>query len=360
VANPPVIVVEDDPFTRLIPIVLDPATSEERRAASSDFMAHDADFAAWVGRVRAAAHGLYPAEVRMASSEAEMRANLEGCRALVVESFRVTADDLAAAGQLKVLQKFGIGLRNIDTAACAARGVKVLTLRRRANIACAEHAFALMLTLARRLDRLNGLVTVERIEAAGHSYRPFDRRHTPGGNYGRVPGLRTLYAATIGIIGLGEIGREIALRAAAFGMHVLYHQRTRAPEAEERAVNARYVPLATLLAESDWIIPQVPTGPVTRNLLDRAELAQIKPGACIVNVANAPIINREALIAALRSGRLAGFALDTLYEEPARSDDELLAFDNVILTPRMAGSPRTNGLQDFEQLITGLAREIAR
>jgi lactate dehydrogenase-like 2-hydroxyacid dehydrogenase len=206
---------------------------------------------------------------------------------------------------------------------------------------------------------LNGLVSVRRIEAAGQKFRPFDRRHTPGGNYARVSGTRALHGTTIGIIGLGEIGREMALRAAAFDMRVLYHQRTRATEAEERDVTASYVPLATLLSESDWIVPQLPTGAGTRDLLGRAELSLIKPGACLVNVANAPIINREALIEILHQGRLGGLALDVFYQEPVPDDDELLMFDNVILTPRMAGSPRFNGLNDFQELITGLARELA-
>jgi phosphoglycerate dehydrogenase-like enzyme len=359
VPTPPVIVVEDDPFTRLIPLVLDPNASQERRAAFADFMSTDEpDFLGWCARVRKAAGGLYPAQVRLVVSEEEMRANLKDCVALVVESFRVGKDDLAVAPKLKVLQKFGTGLRNIDVAACTAKRVKLLTLRRRANISCAEHAFGLMLMLARKLDQLDGLVTVERIKAKQGTYRPFDRRHTPGGNFVRIGGTRALNGATIGIIGLGEIGREIARRAAAFDMRVLYHQRTRGSEAEERASGARHVPLATLLEEGDWIVPQVPTGPATRNLLGRAELARIKPGACIVNVANAPIINREALIETLRAGRLAGFAADTHYQEPVADDDELLTLDNVILTPRMAGSPRTNGLQDFDELITGLAREL--
>jgi phosphoglycerate dehydrogenase-like enzyme len=356
----PVIVVEDDPFTRLIPLVLDPNASEERRAAFANFMSTDEpDFAGWCARVRAGAAGLHPAEVRMVASEDEMRAALRDAVALVVESFRVGADELAAAPRLKVLQKFGTGLRNIDTAACAAKGVRLRTLRRRANISCAEHAFGLILMLARRLDELNGLVSVARIEAAGRKYRPYERRHTPGGNFARVGGTRALNGATIGIIGLGEIGREIALRATAFGMRVLYHQRTRATEAEEHEAKARYVPLATLMAESDWIVPQVPTGPGTRDLIGRAELSHIKPGACLVNVANAPIVNRESLLETLRAGRLGGVALDVFYREPVPDDDELLSFGNVILTPRMAGSPRFNGLNDFEELITGLARELA-
>lgn len=355
----PVIVVEDDPFTRLIPLVLEPDADPERRAAFADFMAHDEpDFDGWCTRVRAASPGLHSADVRLVGSEAEKRASLGEAIALVVELFRVGHDDLAAAPRLRLVQKFGKGLRNIDTAACAAKGVKVLTIRRRANIACAEHTFALMLTLARRLHTLNGRVTVSRIEAGGRPFRPYDRRHTPNGNYGRVGDTRSLYGATIGIIGLGEIGREIALRANAFGMRVLYHQRTRADVDEERETGARYMPLATLLAESDWIVPQVPTAPGTRDLLGRAELAQIKPGARIVNVANAAVINRKALIEALRTRRLGGLALDVMYEEPLPVGDELLDFDNVVLTPRMAGSPRFNALNDFEELITTMAREL--
>ncbi len=229
-ARGPIIVVEDDPFTRLIPILLDPDSPEERRAAFADFMAHDEpDFGGWIARVRDGSPGLYPAQVRMVSSQDEMRANLTDAVAVVVESLNIGADDLAAGPKLSAVQKFGTGLRNIDTATCAARGVKVLTIRRRANISCAEHAFGLMLALARRLETASGLVTAQRIKASGRQLRPFDRRHAPGGNYPRVGGTRALYGATIGIIGLGEIGREIALRATAFGMRVLYHQRARRP-----------------------------------------------------------------------------------------------------------------------------------
>ncbi len=358
-ANRPVIVVEDDPFTRLIPIVLDPTSSEERRAAFADFMAHDEpDFDGWIARVRAGAGSLFPADVRLVASESEMRANLADAVVLVTESLWVGPDDLAAAPRLKAVQKFGLGLRNIDAAAVKAKGVKLLTIRRRANIACAEHAFALMLMLARKLDLMNGMVSKQRFEAAGFPVRPYDRRHVPGGNYGRVPGTRSLHGATIGIIGLGEIGREIALRASAFGMRVLYHQRTRSPESEERELNASYAPMATLLAESDWIMPQVPTTPATRDLIGQAELSQIKPSACIVSVSNALVINKDAVTEALHSGRLAGFALDTMYQEPMPDGDPLLHLDNVVLTPRMAGSPRFNGLDDFEELITTLAREV--
>jgi phosphoglycerate dehydrogenase-like enzyme len=354
------LVVEDDPFTRLLQLVLDPAAPRERHAAFADFMAHDEpDFAGWCERLRARAQGLYPCNVRLVSSSAELRAGLADAEALVVEAFPVAAPELHAAPRLKVVQKFGVTLRNIDTTACAQRGIKVLTLRRRANISCAEHAFALMLMLARRLHEYDGMVSVERLEQGGYPYRPFDRRHTANGNWGRIGGLRALNGSTLGILGLGEIGREIALRAAAFGMRILYFQRTRLPESEESVLQARFTALDVLLRESDWVVPQMPAGASTRHFLNRARIAGMKRGAAIVNVSRADLVEREALIDALGSGQLGGFALDTPYEAPARPDDELLKLPNVIMVPHLAGSPRSNALQDAEEMVTGLARALS-
>jgi phosphoglycerate dehydrogenase-like enzyme len=356
----PILVVEDDPWTRLVGVVLAPATSQERRAAFADFMSPDEpNFAAWCDALRARAGALYPSDVRLVPSQAELRKNLEAVRALVVESFPVGREELACAPKLKVVQKYGAVLRNIDVAACAAAGVKVLKLRRRANIACAEHAFALMLALARRIPRISGLTSLERLAAEKIPYKPFDRRHVPGANWARIGGMRSLHGSTIGIIGLGEIGREIAVRAAAFAMNVLYFQRTRLPPDEETALRVSYRPLEALLAQSDWVVPQLPGDASTRHFIDGPRLALMKRGACLINVSRADVVERDALIAALAAGHLGGFALDPPYEVPGRGDDELLSFDNVILTPHMGGSPRTNGLRDIEELITGLAAALS-
>jgi len=309
--------------------------------------------------VRARVGKLFPREVRLVETQNEMRAALPGSPALVVESLRVGKEELAAGSELRVVQKFGLSPRNIDTAACAAQGIKVLTIRRRANIACAELAIALMITLAKKLHRLVGRISVERLREAGYAYKPFDRRHTPNSNWPRISGLRTLNGATLGIIGLGEIGREIAIRAAAFGMRILYYQRTPLSAAEERELDATYVPLETLLAESDWVVPQLPGGPATRAFIGRAQFAQMKPGAFLVNVARADIVDRAALMEALKSGRLGGFALDSLYEAPGRSDDELLGFDNVVLSPHIAAQPRFNALDDLADMMEGLSKELA-
>ena len=357
---PPVIVVEDDPFTRIVELVLDPNASAERRAAYADFFAHDVpDLAGWCDGVRARAKNLVPAQVRLVGVPEELRTAIADAQGLIVESLGVTGDDIAAAKALRAIHKYGTVLRQIDTDACAARHIKVLTIRRRANIACAELAIGLMLTLAKKLHRLAGRISVDDLSAIGYPYKPFDRRHTPNSNWGRISGLRTLNRATLGIIGLGEIGREIAIRAAAFGMRILYCQRTRLPAAEEHELHATYVPLETLLAQSDWVVPQLPGGPATRAFIGRAQLAQMKPGAFLVNTARADVVDRSALIEALRSGWLGGFALDPLYEAPGRRDDELLSFDNVVLSPHVAAQPRFNALEDLAELMQGLSRELA-
>lgn len=355
----PILVVEDDRFLRVLQVILDP-TPVERYAAFADFFAHEEpDFDGYCSRVRAQAGDLFPSTIRMVDTQDDMRAALPDAEALVVESLAVTCDDLAAAPKLRLVQKYGAGTRGIDTAACAERGIPVLTIRRRANIACAEHALALMLAQARKLNRMIGRISTAKLAEEGLPYRPFDRRHTPNSNWGRVPGIRMLNGATLGVIGLGEIGREIVIRAGGFGMRILYHQRRRLPDPDERALRATYVPLDTLLAEADWVVPQLPEGPLTQNLIGAPQLARMKPGAFIVNVSRPGVIDRTALIEALKSGRLGGFALDPLYEAPGRDDDELLRFNNVILTPHLAAQPRQNALADFADLVAGIAQAFA-
>ena len=357
----PAIIVEDDVWLRLIGVILDPSTSRERRRAFADFMSPDlGDFPGWCESVRKAAGPLYPSNVKLVRAQDELRESIDAAEAVVVESLKIGGEELALAKTLKAVHKYGTLFRNIDVAACQARRVEVLGVRRRANVACAEHAFALMLSLARRLGELDNLISVDQLPDDKLPYRPFDRRHTPGANWGRFSGTQTLFGTTIGIIGLGEIGREIAIRAAAFGMTALYYQRTRLPEVDEKTIGAAYRPLEGLLAECDWIVPQLPLYQSTARLLDRDRFAQMKKGACIVNVSRPELLDRVALLDALRSGHLGGLGIDGWYEEPGRADDEVLSFDNVLVTPHMAASPRTNGLADIEDMIRGLAQVLQK
>ncbi len=353
------LVVEDDPFLRLIGVVLDPATDAERIAAFADFFAHDLpDFESWLQQLRQRLPRLFPAEVRLVDSPETLRGALGDADFAVIESLPFGTADLAAAPRLRAVQKYGAIPGNIDAAACAARGIAVLTLRRRANIACAEHAMALMLGLSRQLQRVANRISLTSLQSAGFSPRTYDRRHTANSNWARIPGIRLLHGTTLGIVGLGEIGREVATRAAAFGMNILYHQRTRLPSDIEAAHHAHYADFDTLLETSDWVVICLPGNANTRHLFDAMRLARIKPGARLINISRAEIVERNALLAALRSGRLGGFALDPLYEAPGRDDDELLQFENVLITPHIAAQPRFNALDDIADLITGLEEKL--
>jgi phosphoglycerate dehydrogenase-like enzyme len=358
-----ILLVEDDAILRIIPVVLDPDTAEAHRAAVADFFAHDEpDFAGWCRRLHQSIPGLYPAKVVFAQDQADLDAKLPEADGVLVESLSIGRENLAKAPRLKFVQRFGTVLSNVDTQACAVRGVPVEVLRRRVNIAVAEQAFAFLIALAKRLCELNGVVQEKDLRAKGFDASPYDRRYTGNSNFARIPDLRTLYGATLGLVGMGEIGREVASRGAAFGMNILYHQRNRIPEADEIRVGARHVALAELMRQSDYISVQLPLNASTRGILGRAALAQVKPGCILVNAARAELIDRDALIEALDSRRLAGFALDVGYQEPADPNDPLLKYNsgNVILMPHTAVGARQNGLADLEEMCLKMWRATTR
>ncbi len=358
----PVVVVEDDPFPRLIQVILDPATPAARLAAFSHFFAHEEpDFAGWCARLRARLKRLYPAEVRLVTDQAGLLTALPGATAVVTESLTIGRQEIAAAGKtLRIVQKYGTVLSGIDAAACRRAGIRVLTLRRRANISCAEHAFGLMLALARKIHETAGLISVEQLQAAGFSPTKYDREHTANANWARITGTRNLFGRQIGIVGFGEIGREVALRAAAFGMRIVYTQRRQLAKLEETRFGAAYAPLDELLATSDFVSLHLPFSDATRGIIGRRELGLIRPGAILINISRPPLVEREALLEALRSGRLGGFGLDPHYDAPGRADDPLLGFRNAIVTPHLAAAPRYNSLDDFEELLLGLDRALRR
>jgi phosphoglycerate dehydrogenase-like enzyme len=356
----PVIVVENDPFPRLLRAFLARDDDPGQTAAIAEFVAHDvADYHAWLRSARARAGSLHPADVRLASTREELHAALPDADAVVVESLPVGEEQLALAPRLRVVQKYGTVLRNVDTRACARRSVAVLTLRRRANIACAEHAWALLLALTRKLTAIDGLVSMEALREAGYAPGMFDTRYTPNSNWARIGGLRTLYGATAGIIGLGEIGREVALRAAAFGMTITYHQRTALSADEIRSLQMRYCALEDLLVGSDVVFVALPLNSSTRGLLGAPELAKMKPGAVLINVSRAAIVDREAVLAALKSCHLGGLGLDAFYDEPGRPGDPLLACANAVITPRVAAQPRANALSDLSDVMANLSQALA-
>src|SRR5664280_197179 len=146
------ILIEEDHFLNILPVILDPATSDEHRNAVGDFFSHDLqDFRGWIERLNARLPGLAPAEIVFVADQAELQSKIVDADAVIVESLIVDRSVLAAAQRLALVQKFGTITTNIDLAACAARGVAVATLRRTGNIAVAEQAFALLMALAKRI-----------------------------------------------------------------------------------------------------------------------------------------------------------------------------------------------------------------
>ena len=355
----PTIVIQDDVIIRTAQVILDPDTDPERQAAIADYFSVDVpDFMGWCANVRKTIPGLFPSRVINVASQEDFRAALGQADGAVIEDLDFGAEEIAAAPGIRIVHSFRADIRNIDQDACAARGIEVRPFNRRVNTAVAEHAFALLLALAKKVCQTNKLLTMEALHAGGFPSKLYDRRHTAGANWARVSGIRNLAGATIGIVGLGSIGRDVAKWAHAFGMKVLYFQRNRLAEDIERLYDARFVGLHELMASADFISIHVPLNKSTEGLIDADAFAHLKPGTMLVNICRAAVIERDALMAALESGRLGGLGLDVHYKEPADADEPLLAFDNVVLTPHIAIGTRINGTDDMEELMANLAAAI--
>lgn len=355
----PIIVAQDDVIIRSVQVILDPDTDPDRVAAIADYYSVDlTDFDGFVAKIRATASGLFPATVKMVDDQEGFRAALRDADAAVLESFTVGEEELAAAPNLRIIQKFGVDLRNIDLDACARHNVTVKKLRRRVNVAVAEHAFALMMALAKKIVSTAGRIDEDSLRAAGYAPKMYDRRHVAAANWARIGGLATLQGSTIGVLGLGEIGRELAERAKAFNMDIVYYQRNRVPADIEAALGARYVSFNELLELSDFMTIQLPLNSSTEGMMDAAAFARMKPGAFLVNISRAAIVDRDALIDALDSGRLGGAGIDVHYKEPGDADEPLKKYDNVVLSPHIAVASRMNGAADMEELIANLAEAV--
>lgn len=345
--------VERDHFLRILAVILDPRAPDEHCQAVADFVAHDIpDFGARCEQFRREIPGLFPADMRFAGDSDELEKLLPGADVVVLESLPLPAQAVDVLKPTAIVQKFGALTSNIDLEACRRRRIPVLNLPRKVNGAVAEHAFALVIALAREIPRYNGAVTVEQWRERDQPIRLYDQRYTGASNFARLPGLRSLIGARLGIVGFGEVGQEIARRAGPFGMSIAYYQRSRLTAANELKLGARYTELLPLMAESDYIIVQLPLNESTRGIIGRKELEAAKPGAMLIDVARAALIDREALLWAMESGRLGGLAMDVGYEEPWRAGDPLLAMKdrNVIFTPHTAIAHREIGLSDLEQL----------
>jgi phosphoglycerate dehydrogenase-like enzyme len=215
----------------------------------------------------------------------------------------------------------------------------------------AEHTMTLLLSMAKRMPLISGLVTTDRLAQAGYPVRPYDKRHTAGANFGRIPQLKTISGMRLGLLGLGEIGYEVAPLANAFGMQVSYHKRSRLSASIEESLRLQYLNLEALFAENDFVSVHIPFNDETTGLVNKKLLELMPHGSFLINTSRAQIVNEKDLIEVLQTGRIAGVGLDVMRQEPAAEDDPLLQFPEVLVTPHLGGASRMNGLNDAQEML---------
>ena len=236
---------------------------------------------------------------------------------ILVSTFdaKVSGELIAAMPNLKLIANFGAGYNNIDLEACKVRGIRVTNTPQPVIEPTAELAFALMIDIARRVSE-------------------FDRKVRAGqAVFGVMNNLsHSLYGKTLGILGMGRIGQALARRAKASGMQIIYHNRHKLSDEIEQKYEAKYVDFQTLLQDSDYMSLNLPYTPEVHHIIGKPELGMMKRSAYLINTARGAHVDEAALIEALKSGIIAGAALDVYEHEPAVSS-ELLNLPNVVLSP---------------------------
>ncbi|WP_203642111.1 2-hydroxyacid dehydrogenase family protein [Levilactobacillus andaensis] len=236
-------------------------------------------------------------------------------------STQVDREVIDADPNLKLIANYGAGFNNIDAAYARTKGIPVTNTPKVSTTSTAEVTTGLIITLAHRMvegDRLmrtKGFAGWSPLFFLGHE----------------------LAGKTLGIVGMGQIGQAVAKRMAAFDMKVVYTQRHPLPAATEASLNATYATLAEVIEKSDVLTLHCPLNDQTHHLLGAAEFAAMKDSAYLINAARGPVIDEAALLDALKSGQLAGAALD-VYEAEPNVDDGFKALDNVILTPHVGNA----------------------
>jgi len=266
-------------------------------------------------------------EVRFTGSvdPAELAELVSDAHFLLLGGTRIDAPLLAHCKHVQLIQKFGVGLDAVDMDAVRRAGIPFAVAAGGNAPPVSEMALTLMLAVNRRV--LYGDGTTRQ----GLWVKP-EMRST----------CLQLDGQTIGLLGFGAIARMTARRLAGFDVKILYHSRTRADADTEQALRARYVTREELLAQSDVLSLHIPLNAETRHTIDARALAQMKPGAIIVNTARGGVIDEAAMVDALRSGRLRGAGLDVFDTEPPPPDNPLFKLDNVVLMPHAGGGAFNN------------------
>lgn len=278
--------------------------------------------------------------------------------ALLTYKSDITAAVLDAAPSLKLIQKHGLNCRNIDVAAASARDVRVATMPLMRNVTVAEHALALMLACARKVIPGHAAVSGAAYQALG--LEPMVTTQSDyRANWPGIKGVGELFRASVGIVGMGDIGMEIAKRCRAFDMDIAYYQRTPHTAATEALFGMRYRPLEALLQKSDYVVLVIPHTPESENLINARTLAMMQPGATLINVGRGGLVDEEALADALLGGKLAMAGLDVYRAEPLPVSSRLRALPNVVLLPHTGGGSYRSWEIDVPASLANIGRFFA-
>ncbi len=252
---------------------------------------------------------------------AELLARLKGCQGLVCLLTDVIDDEVLATPGLKIVSNVAVGFNNINVTAATRRRVLATNTPGVLDDTTADLAFALLMATARRI------VEADTFLRSG-AWEGWDLLQFLG---------HDVHHKTLGICGLGRIGKAVAKRARGFDMRLLYTDVVRAPEAVERELNVTFVEKDTLLREADFVTIHVPLFPETRHYISDRDLALMKPTAILVNAARGPIVDEAALVRALQAKKIAGAGLD-VYEEEPKVHPGLMGMENVVLLPHIASA----------------------
>jgi D-3-phosphoglycerate dehydrogenase len=257
-------------------------------------------------------------DVDTALSPEELRAVIREYDAIAIRSgTKLNRDIIEAASRLKVIGRAGIGVDNVDIAAATKKGILVMNTPEGNTITTAEHTISMLLALARNIPQANASVKAGR----------WERKRFIG---------KEVFNKTLGIVGIGRIGRIVADRAQGLHMNVIAYDPFISPEAVSK-LGVEMVTMEELLARSDFITIHTPKTKETVDLIDRKAFSKMKDGVYIINCARGGIVNEEALYEAIQSGKVSGAALDVFNEEPPKGNP-LLKLDRVICTPHLGAS----------------------
>ncbi len=264
----------------------------------------------------------------------------------------------ACAPRTRLIQQFGRAYKNIDVATARRLNIPVANLTRLSSQSSADHITTLILALARNLLAAHRQVVGRRDPAQAPAFAKEPPRNKF--NWAGIRNFRIIAHSTIGFVGLGENSGFVAQRMRSIGARVLYFKRTRlTPQEENEYGGVCYVPLPELLAEADFVSLHVPYNKETEKFAGRELFAKMKRGAYLINSARGGVVDEIALYESLKSGHLAGAALDVYRYEPVPADCPLLDLENVLWTPHISGGEPEYMIAEAEAVLTNIAR-VAR